>query len=218
MNRLVIVNPNSTEAVTHGIREAVARVPGAKRLTIDYLTLADGPPGIETDADIEAVVPPLQALVQAREDEADGFVIACFSDPGVAQLRCYSSKPVYGIGECGYFNAAARGRRFGVISIRAESVPRHRRHIAGLGLAEQLAGDRPLDLPVTALPDAARTLHRLREVAHALVEQDGAQALLLGCAGMAAYRETLQTECGCSVVDPCQAALLAVLGTFPVRQ
>ena len=202
----IVINPNSTRAVTDGIRDAVRQVPGIERLDVDYLTLAEGPPGIETDAHIRAVIPPLQALV--REREADAFVIACFSDPGVAQLR---GKPVYGIGECACRAAAAGNRRFGIISILAPSVARHRRHLERLGLAAQLAGDRPLGLSVLDLADHTLTAERMREVARRLVSDDGAEALVLGCAGMAAYREAVQADIGCPVIDPCQAALQAVL-------
>ena len=208
--QVVVVNPNSIQAVTDGIRDAVTLVPGTERLDIDCVTLAEGPPGIETDAHIAAVIPPLLTLVKSRLPEADAFVIACFSDPGIAQLRDALRSPVYGIGECAYRSAAAGGRRFGVISIVAESVPRHRRYIEHLGLDGQLAGDRPLELSVVELSDAARTRDRLSEVARLLVG-DGADALILGCAGMAAYRETLQSELGCPVIDPCQAAIRAVL-------
>jgi Asp/Glu/hydantoin racemase len=208
---VIVVNPNSTQAVTDGIRDAVALVPGAERLKVDYLTLAEGPPGIETDAHVEAVISPLLQLVKSLEADADAFVIACFSDPGIERLRAATGNEVYGIGECAYRAAAADGRPFGVISIVAESVPRHLRHLTRLGLAAQLAGDRPLGLSVVELADAGRTRDRLGTVARALLDEDGAQALILGCAGMAGYREALEDELGCPIIDPCQAAIQAVL-------
>jgi Asp/Glu/hydantoin racemase len=210
---VVVINPNSTQAVTDGIRDAVVLVPGTERLNIDYLTLAEGPPGIETDAHVDAVVTPLLQQVKSREADADAFVIACFSDPGIERLRAATGKDVHGIGECAYHEASASDCMFGVISIVAESVPRHRRHLARLGLTRQLAGDRPLALSVVELADAGRTRDRLSTVARALVDEDGAQALVLGCAGMAAYRESLENEIGCPVIDPCQAAIRAVLAS-----
>jgi len=208
--QVVVVNPNSTQAVTDGVRDAVTLVPGTERLDVNYVTLAEGPPGIETDAHISAVIPPLLTLVRSRAADADAFVIACFSDPGIAQLRDATDSSVYGIGECAYRGAAEGGRKFGVVSIVAASVPRHRRYIEHLGLDGQLAGDRPLELSVVELADAARTRGRLGEVARMLVD-DGADALILGCAGMAAYRESLEDELGCPVIDPCQAAIRSVL-------
>lgn len=207
---VVVVNPNSTRTVTEGIRDAVGLVPDAERLNIKYETLAEGPPGIETDAHVSAVITPLLRLVKARDKDADAFVIACFSDPGIAQLREATGKAVHGIGECAYRSAAADGRMFGVISIVAESVPRHRRYLQRLGLISQLAGDRPLELSVLELADAGRTRDRLGTVARTLVSEDGAHSLILGCAGMAAYRAALENELGCPVIDPCQAAISAV--------
>jgi len=209
--QVVVVNPNSTQAVTDGIRDAVTLVPGTEHLNIDYVTLAEGPPGIETDAHVASVISPLLTLVKSRASDADAFVVACFSDPGIAQLRDALSSPVYGIGECAYRSAAEGGRRFGVVSIVAESVPRHRRYIEHLGLDGQLAGDRPLELSVLELADAERTRDRLSNVARTLLDDDGADSLILGCAGMAGYREALQDELGCPVIDPCQAAIQAIL-------
>lgn len=210
-DQVVVINPNSTDAVTDGIRAAMELVPGTDRLHIDYVTLVEGPPGIETDAHVRAVVEPMLTLVASRAASASAFVIACFSDPGIDRIRNATEVPVHGIGESAYRSAAAGGRRFGVISIVAESVPRHRRYIDSLGLSGQLAGDRPLDLGVLELADEARTRKRLREVANTLLNEDGAESLVLGCAGMAAYRESLQHEFGRPVIDPCQAAIATVL-------
>ncbi len=125
--RILVINPNSTEAVTAGIREAVAEAPGAAAVRIDCVTLAEGPPGIETDAHGRQVVAPLVALVRREAPASAAVVDACFSDPGLSELKAATDRPVFGIGECAYRAAADGGRRFGVISILAEVIPRHRR-------------------------------------------------------------------------------------------
>jgi len=203
--RILVINPNSTQAVTDGIRAGLSELNGGA-VQIDCVTLAGGPPGIETDEHVEQVIPLLFDLIGREAKETDAFVNACFSDPGLDQLRAATECPVYGIGESAYREAARGGRRFGVISILDASVDRHRRYIDRLGLSHQLAGDLPLGLGVLELADEARTRVRLIEVGTSLREEYGAGVLILGCAGMAMYRDDLEATLGIQVIDPCQAA------------
>lgn len=204
--RILVINPNSTEVVTDGIRAGLAGL-NAGAAQIDCVTLEGGPPGIETDEHIEQVIPLLCELIERQAPETSAFVNACFSDPGLEHLRAATKRPVFGIGESAYGRAARDGRRFGVISILEASVDRHRRYLDRLGLAGQLAGDLPLGLGVVELADEARARGRLTEVGIALREEFGAEVLVLGCAGMAMYREDLEVTLGLPIIDPCQAAV-----------
>src|SRR4029077_16230258 len=105
---------------------------------IACVTLAEGPPGIETQADIESVVLPLSRLIAG--ENADAFVIACFSDPGLALARETSPRPVVGIAESSFLMALGLGYRFGIISILDMSIPRHLRYVRQVGLSDRLAG------------------------------------------------------------------------------
>ena len=210
-----IVNPNSTLAVTAGIDRAVdeLRHPDAPRL--HCLTLAEGPPGIETQAHIDGVVVPLCRLAADLEDEAGGFVIACFSDPGLAELRAASARPVFGIAESAYRTAAKGPGRFGIISIVQASVDRHRRYLEGMGLLGALAGDRPVEMSVEALADdSAASLARLTDVGKAIVEEDGADALVLGCTSMAPFTDDLSAVLGVPVIEPSQAAVTEAIAAL----
>ena len=83
---------------------------------IECLTLAEGPPGIESQSDADGVIAPLCRTIRAREADAAAFVIACFSDPGLHSAREHP-KPVLGIAECGILTALTLGQRFGIIAI-----------------------------------------------------------------------------------------------------
>jgi Asp/Glu/hydantoin racemase len=209
---IIVINPNSSQAVTEGMDRAIENLRRPDGPAIRCVTLAEGPPGIETDAQVREVVAPLLHLVRRMDAEASAFVDACFSDPGLAELRRATEKPVFGIAESAYRRASAEGRRFGVISILEASVPRHRRTIEDLGLVPSLAGDRPIGLGVTALgedPEAA--LARLVEVGERLRDRDGAEVIVLGCTGMTRHREPLQSALGVPVVDPVRAAVEAAI-------
>ena len=212
MDRILVINPNSTEAVTRGIDEACAplRMPGGP--AIDCVTLKEGPPGIESQRHVDGVVSPLLSLVSKNEKRYAAFVIACYSDPGLHSLREATKKPVLGISECGILTALTLGQKFGVIAILRQSIPRHLRYVGALGLSGRLAGERAIGLRVIELSNSKKTFARMVEVGAALRDTDGADVVVMGCAGMARYRKPLQDELGIPVVEPTQAAVAMAIG------
>lgn len=211
MSRILVVNPNSNEAVTAGLDEALQALRFAGGPDIACITLVDGPFGIESQRDVESVTLPLRAVVAQRGD-ADAFVIACYSDPGLHVCREATGKPVFGIQESGVLAALARGERFGVIAIAGGSILRHLRYLRQMGLDARLAAERPLDMTVAESAGGAETFARLEAVGRTLIETDGADVLILGCAGMARHRAPLEAALGVPVIDPTQAAVTAALG------
>ncbi len=208
---LVVINPNSSEAVTEGIRTALAPFERFG-VPIRCETLAEGPPGIESQAEADLVVGPLLAHAARLEGEAAGFVVACFGDPGVHALRERTRLPVLGIQEAAVATALTMGQRFGVIAILPGSIPRHLRAFGAMGVLPRLAGDRALGLTVAELADGARARAAMIETGRRLVEADGADVLILGCAGMAGQRAAVAEAVGRPVVEPTQAAAAMALG------
>lgn len=209
--RIRVVNPNSNEAVTRGIDEAVQplRFEGGPEIVCS--TLAEGPFGVETQEHVESVALPLRRLVEA-DNASDAFIIACYSDPGLHVCREGTQRPVFGIAECGVLTALARAERFGVIAIAQRSIARHMRYLRQMGLMERLAGERPLNMSVAETASGEGTLARMVEVGRALKDQDGANAIVMGCAGMARHRKPLEDTLGIPVIDPTQAAVTMALG------
>ncbi len=210
--RILVINPNSNAAVTRGIDAGLQPLRMSGGPEIEAITLADGPPGIETQRHVDGVVAPLLHLVQQREADCAAFVVACYSDPGLHALREVTRKPVLGIGECGILTALTLGQRFGVIAILRQSIPRHLRTIGALGVADRLASELPLGMLVSELADEAKTLDRMIDVGRALRDAHGADVLVMGCAGMARHRQALQQATGLPVVEPTQAAVTMALG------
>jgi Asp/Glu/hydantoin racemase len=207
--RILVINPNSNDEVTKGFSEVLdpLRLPGGP--DIECVTLSEGPFGIETQEHVESVTLPLRRTVVARSD-VDAFVIACYSDPGITVCREATSKPVFGIQESGVLAALSRGERFGVIALGPQSIKRHLRYIRQLGLESRLAAERPLHLSVAAAEEAD-AYPRVLDVARDLVEKDGADVVLLGCAGMTRHRLPLEQALGVPVVDPVQMAVAQAL-------
>jgi allantoin racemase len=211
-DRILVINPNSTDAATRGIDEAMAplRFPGGP--DIRCVTLTEGPPAVESQSEADSVILPLCRLIRESEADAAAFVIACFSDPGLFAAREATAKPVLGIAECGILTALTLGHRFGVISILARSVPRHLRYIAAMGVRDRLAADLTIGLGVLELADARTTLTRMIETGRQLRDQHGADVLVMGCSGMARYRADLEEAVQLPVVEPTQAAVAMAIG------
>ena len=212
LERILVINPNSSETVTRVIDEAMTpfRTPGGPE--IRCATLAEGPPAVESQRDADSVIMPLCRVIREAEPEFAAFVIACFSDPGLFAAREMTTKPVLGIAECGILTALTLGHRFGVISILARSVPRHLRYIAAMGVRERLAGDLPIGRGVAELADTRATLDPMIEIGRRLRDEHGADVVVMGCSGMARYRAGLEEALQIPVVEPTQAAVAMAIG------
>ncbi len=207
--RVLVINPNSSEAVTAGIDTAMAPLRFAEGPGIDCVTLSEGPPGIETQVQADGVVAPLLALI--RREPAAAYVIACFSDPGLRAAREVAGVPVFGISESAMARALSLGERFGILAILPASVTRHRRYVRSLGLESRFADSLPIGRGVADLAEPGATLAALVEAGRRLRDDRGADLLILGCAGMAGYRAEVEAELALPVVEPCQAAAAAAV-------
>ena len=209
---IVVINPNSNELVTDGIRDALKEFNLPKRPAIECVTLKEGPFGIESQLDSDSVIIPLVNLVQSRAD-AGAFVIACYSDPGLHACRSITKKPVFGIQESGVLSALARADRFGVIAISDASIQRHWRVMARMQVLDRLAGELPLNMSVDESARGTKTLEKLVNVG-GLLKKQGADVLVLGCAGMATHRKKVEEALGIPVIDPTQAAVALAMGVL----
>jgi Asp/Glu/hydantoin racemase len=212
---LIIINPNASQTVTDGIETAVQPL---RRfgIAIRCLTLAEGPIGIENQKQADLTIAPMLSLA-AKQTDAAGYVIACFGDPGLYALRDQTPLPVVGIQEAAVTSALTLGHRFGVIAIMPNSIPRHLRAFSAMGILDRLAGDRALGLSIADLADRDKSLDAMIAIGQRLRDKDGADVLIMGCAGMAHYRSVLENATGLPVVEPCQAAASLALSQIALK-
>ena len=211
-----VINPNSNANVTAGMAEALIPLQFSGGPHFDCVTLNDAPSGIESQEDVSKVEPMLANLVR-NDKEAAAFIIGCYSDPGLSLCREVTQQPVFGIAECAILAALAHGSSFGVISILANSVVRHIRHLRERLLHLHCAGDRPLGLTVSQIEKGKETFARMLETGIALRDKDGANVIILGCAGMAKYRKKLEKALKMPVIDPTQAAASMALSAVVLK-
>ena len=209
---IIVINPNSTQVVTDGIEAAIdpLRIPGGP--SIECVTLAEGPPAIESQRDADDVIAPLCDYVRKRDNDADAFVLACYSDPGIYSVREISARPVLGIAECGLLSALTRGERFGVIAILDTSIPRHLRYMRAMGLQDRFAAELPIGLGILELGDDERVLERMTVVGARLRDEYHSDVIVMGCAGMARFHDTLEAALDTPVIEPTQAAVTMAVG------
>jgi allantoin racemase len=207
-HKIYVINPNSNAAVTAELDAALQPLRLAGGPEICTVTLADGPAGVESQLDVDRAA----LAVQAHADDAAAWVIACFSDPGLMLMRERMRVPVLGISESAVLTALSMGQSFGVIAILQKSIPRHLRHWAAMGVSSRLAGELAIQRTVSQLADREATLAAMCEAGRRLRDERGANVLVMGCAGMAPFREPLQDATGLPVVEPTQAAVAMALG------
>lgn len=209
--RIVVVNPNTTASMTAGIGRA-ARAVAAAGTEIVAVNPADGPASIEGYYDEVFSVPGLLSEIAAHEG-ADGFVVACFDDPGLDAARSTTDRPVIGIGEAGYHVASLVAGRFGVITTLARSIGALEANLLKYGLDRRCCGVRAVDLPVLALDeDPALTRERIGSEIEQAKHHDRAEAIVLGCAGMAELAADLTLRHGLPVIDGVAAAVKLMEG------
>ena len=198
--RILVVNPNTTAAMTAKIAAAAQRA-AAPGTEIVALTSPFGPPSIEGYYD-EAMS--LAGLLQAVRDatDFDAVIIACFDDTGLDALRCLTDKPVVGIGEAGYRMAAMLSNKFSVVTTLARSVPALEHNLVRYGMDRQCQRVRSSEVAVLELEHANPAAYQKIETEIELaIAEDRAEAIVLGCAGMADLAQAMSARFGLPVLD-----------------
>lgn len=209
---LYVINPNSNTGVTAGIDAALDILRQDDAPIIECVTLKEGPPGIQTQRDVDLAAVLVREFAEQHREDAAGFVTACFSDPGLHSLREIPDVLSLGISEGAALAAMTLGRTFGVIAILDVSIPRHMRAWAAMGISDRVAGEVAIGRTVAELSDSEATLTSMIEAGKSLRDKHRADVLVMGCAGMARYRESLQQAVGLPVVEPSQATVAMALG------
>jgi allantoin racemase len=203
--RILMLNANSSCSVTDGMAQELASPASLLNVTVDYDQISAAPEAIESTEDVHLAHKLVTEYVQ--KSDYDAYVIACFCDPGVEELRALGYQNVFGIAESGMHLAANSGGKFGLISILDISIDRHKKQVECAGLSSMLAEDLALNLGVLELEDINLARPRIEKVGRTLVEEHGAQSLILGCAGMGIHKEWLQNLLEKPIIDPCWAGL-----------
>jgi len=204
--RILLVNPNTTETMTDKAAFA-ARAVAASGTAIIAATSRMGPVSIEGHYDGALAIPGLLSELKERAGEYDAAIIACFDDTGLDAARSFAEVPVLGLCESAVATAGFLAQRFTVVTTLERSRVLIDNLVRRYGMGGR-AKVRASDIPVLQLEDpASGAIGKLRaEIERALAE-DGAEAIVLGCAGMTDLARELQDIYGVPVVDGVAAAV-----------
>jgi len=205
-----VINPNTTQAMTATI-EACARTVVHSEVTVRGITSEIGPESIESHYDEALSVPGvLRAVRQGEHEGVDGYVIACFGDPGLDAARELAAGPVIGIAEAAMQAASHLGAGFSVVTTLERTIGQSRSLTERYGMQRFCRGIHACEIPVLDLdsdPDARKVV---TEACRDALEEDRSDVVVLGCAGMADMCRSISAELGVPVVDGVTAATLTV--------
>ncbi len=205
-----VINPNTTLSMTATIGECARAVVGPG-VTVEAVSPETGPVSIESHVDDAMAVPGVLAEVARGESEGvDGYVLACFGDPGLLAARELASGPVVGIAEAAMRTAAYLGRGFSVVTTLARTIGHTEDLALEYGLERHCRGVHATGIPVVELETDPQAYATVLEASRQALDDDGSDVVVLGCAGMADLCARLQSDLGVPVVDGVAAAVTQV--------
>jgi allantoin racemase len=206
--RILIVNPNTTADMTEKIAVS-ARAVASPGTDIIAVNPEDGPVSIEGYYDEALSVPGL--LTEIAKGEVLGVsahIIACFDDTGLEAARSLASAPVIGIGEAAFHLASIVAYRFSVVTTLSRSIAAIETNLMKYGLEHRCAKVRACEVPVLALDDpASDAFNQISAEIDRARREDRAEAVVLGCAGMADLAARLTDGHGFPVIDGVSSAV-----------
>lgn len=206
--KIKVINPNTTWSMTEKIGEA-ARAVAAPGTEIVAVSPDMGPVSIEGFYDEAfAAIGVLDEVRKGEAEGCDGYVIACFGDPGLNAARELARGPVIGIAEAAMHAASMIGTGFSVISMMERSRPIMEHLLEAYGMAHRCRSIRMTDIPVLGLEEEGSDAQCLviAECRKA-IEEDHADCVLLGCGGMSDLMALVSAEIGAPAIDGVSAGV-----------
>lgn len=205
-----VINPNTSQAMT-GVIEQSARAVAGPGTSVRAMSPSMGPASIESHYDEALSVPGVLAEIASGEHAgADGYVIACFGDPGLDAARELARGPVVGLAEAAMRAASFLGRGFSVVTTLDRTRGRAWDLAERYGVNRFCLGVHACGIPVLDLERDPETIKKITAACRFAVGEDGSDAVVLGCAGMTHLCAEISADIGVPVVDGVQAATLMV--------
>jgi allantoin racemase len=216
--KILVINPNTTQAMTDEIGH-VARAAAAGGTEIDCVSPESGPRSIEGYTDEVLAAYHTVDLVARTKGGYDGYVIACFGDPAVAACREVADVPVVGIAEAAFHMASLVAYKWSIVTVLPRVKPFMEEVVHRNGMEHRCASIRCTPLTVLEIEaDIERTKRMMLDEARDAIANDGAEAILLGCAGLGPIDKTMQEALAVPVFDgtACAVKLLEGLHGYGV--
>jgi allantoin racemase len=206
MQRILIINPNTTASVTDKVLACCRLAHPAfqwegvtGRIGAAYIA-TEGAYALAAHAALDAYASASASSIAQHGTGHDAVLLACFGDPGLLALREVSAVPVAGLAQAS-FVAAARHGRFAVVTGGKAWGPMLERFARMHQLDESLAGVFTVELNGAQIAQAPQRAIDSLVVACEQGLKAGAQCILLGGAALTGLATTLQSRLGMPVLD-----------------
>jgi allantoin racemase len=208
--KIVVVNVNTSESMTRSIDTAAKRYasPGTEIVALQPSFGADG-----VDCNFESYISAVGVMdrVMAYDLPYDGVVMAGFGEHGRDGLQELIDQPVVEICEASAHVAMLIGRKYSVVTTLQRSVSAIEDRLKISGLWDRCASVRANGMTTQEVDhDLERAMRTIVEQARKAVEEDFAEVICLGCAGMAGLEEQITSTLGVPVIDGVGAAVQLV--------
>jgi allantoin racemase len=151
----------------------------------------------------------IRAARAASREGFDALAIGCFYDTGLHEAREISGDMIVTapcVASCEI--AASLSNRFGIIVGRRKWVNQMQATVTDHGYRDRLSGFYHVELGVNEFQkDHEETRSRLVDAGRKAVNEDFAEALILGCTLETGFYRELEKELGVPVIDPSIAAI-----------
>jgi allantoin racemase len=200
--KILIVNPNTSDEMTKGIYDTAIKY-ARKDTEIEAVSNTKGPASIESNyEELLASEGVLDWVIKANEENYEAVIIACFGDPALEGAKEISKIPVYGIAETAMHFAGILGRKFSIITDLDREIPWVERDVRRFSLEAKLASIRAPNIPVLELQAQKDLTEKgLIEQSKIAIQEDKAEVIILGCAGMVGFDKVVEKEIGAPVLD-----------------
>ncbi|WP_205514182.1 aspartate/glutamate racemase family protein [Stappia sp. BW2] len=198
-HRLLVINPNTNPEVTRRISlHVLGDLPAGT--SADVVNPDTGPQSIETAADRDFAIPAVLELIR-QNGECDGYILACFDDIAVEEVRRMVNVPVISIAQAAIEDAAATGERYTVVTTVDKQVPTIEVLLKKYG-AGGLGSVRACNVGVAdASARTARAESLLDLQIMSAIEEDGAGIVVLGSGAYAGRANDLSAKYGVRFIE-----------------
>ena len=212
--KIKIINPNTTQSMTDKIYEAAVSV-ARPETEIVAVSPEKGPASIDNFHDQYATMTGLiEEIHKGVKENFDGFIVAAACDPGLYAARQIASVPVVGIGEASMYMASMLAANFAVVTVIKTIRPLLQEVVERSGMKDKCVSIRSTSMSILEYEnDPERGLRELTNQSKKAVNEDGAEAICLGSAGMVKFAAGLERELGVPVFDGVSAAVKKILSS-----
>ncbi len=216
--RILVINPNTTQAMTDDIGRQ-ARKYARPDTEIVAVSPPYGPRSIEGHFEDYIAAAATVELVAQERDAYDAFVIACYGDPGLYACREVTEKPVIGIAEASIRMSAFLAHNYSIVTVLPRVRPLLQDLVRSVGMEARCASIRCCNLTVLEIEeDPRRAVVELIRESKKAVEEDHAESILLGCAGMGQLDEEIYDAVHVPVLDGTVCAVKIAEGLYDYKQ